>query len=92
MLMISRLATTESTRAISTFCPSPVTVRAFNAARTPTPAESPARMSPIAVPVRVASPPGHPVVLMSPPIACAMMSYPGFWLYRPVWPNPEMHP
>ena len=35
---------------------------------------SPARMSAIAVPVRVGGESGQPVVLMSPPMACPMMS------------------
>jgi hypothetical protein len=34
-------------------------------------------MSPIDVPTRVGAPPGWPVRLMMPPIACTTMSYAG---------------
>jgi hypothetical protein len=74
MLMISRLATAESTRATSTFCPSPVWILLNTAARMPMAQESPPRTSPMAVPVRVGSPPGQPVVLMRPLMAWEMMS------------------
>ncbi len=40
----------------------------------PTAVNSPAAMSPMEVPTRVGSPPGQPVTLMMPPIACTTMS------------------
>ena len=80
MLMISRLATAESTSATSTFCPRPVETRLNTAERMPMAQESPPNTSPMAVPVRVGSPSGQPVVLMRPLIAWEMMSYPGRWL------------
>ena len=54
--------------------------------------DSPASTSPMAVPVRVGSPPGQPVVLISPPMAWPMMSYPGRRRYGPVSPKPDTAP
>ena len=50
---------------------------------------SPAVISPTEVPTRVGLPPGQPVTLMMPPIACTTMSYAALPASGPVWPKPD---
>ncbi len=50
----------------------------------------PEAMSAIATPSRTAGPSAVPVMLISPPSACATASYPGSVRRGPVWPKPEI--
>ena len=47
-------------------------------------------MSPYETPGRTGSPPGSPVIDITPPMPCTMMSTAGYSRYGPVCPNPEV--
>ena len=66
-----------------------VFARSNSALQMPIAVNSPAVTSPIDVPTRVGGPPGWPVMLMTPPIACTTMSYAGRVASGPVWPKPD---
>ena len=50
----------------------------------------PVAMSPIATPSLKGGPPAAPVMLINPPSACIIASYPASAWRGPVCPNPEM--
>ncbi len=67
----------DASKLTSTCWPRPVSCRTFSAARIPMVACSPAITSNMATPARNGSPPGSPVTLIRPEMACTMRSYPG---------------
>ena len=68
MMAFSNMATWLSSMPTSTSWPSPVRSRAWRAARIPITVKKAAVMSPIETPTRTGSPPGVPVMLITPPI------------------------
>lgn len=61
---LTRAASSEDRRSISTLCPSPVAVRCVSAARILTDAKRPARTSTSATPTFCGSPSGGPEVIL----------------------------
>ena len=88
-IAFSRIATWQSSMDTSILVASPVFARSNSALQMPMAVNSPAVTSPIDVPTRVGGPPGWPVMLMTPPIACTTMSYAGRVASGPVWPKPD---
>ena len=74
---------------VSTICPRPVWALAYNAASMPASRFWPEMWSATVAPTGLGSLPLPPVVLMSPPAACALRSAPSRAASGPCCPNEE---
>ena len=64
----------DDSRLASTCCPAPVAARSYRAATMPNAVCSPAITSKTEIPARNGGPPGSPVRLISPDMACTIRS------------------
>ena len=77
-----------SSSEVCTHRPTPVRSRSNSAVMTPNASRFPAVRSAIGIPTRTGPCPGSPVMLISPPIPCAIWSTPARAAYGPALPEP----